>query len=98
MLLQQPRGSSRITVTPSTGGDGPPSTGTAPPPSAWAPFLFILRDPAEFSPVAARLLTRKNLGTYGSGATEITIRLTRPGDAAQVSAWLGGKVIRVFVK
>jgi hypothetical protein len=45
--------------------------------------------------IAARLLTHKNLGTYGSGATEISVRLARPDDAAKVRAWLGGKLIHV---
>jgi hypothetical protein len=48
--------------------------------------------------IPAKLLTRKNLGTYGSGATEISVRLTRPDDAAQVRQWLGAKVVRVVSK
>ena len=48
------------------------------------------------APIAATLLTRKNLGTYGSGAIEVTVRLARPEDTARLKSWLGGKVVRVF--
>ena len=45
-------------------------------------------------PIAAKLLTRKNLGTYGSGATEVSVRLSRRADLARVKAcsaarWFG---------
>jgi hypothetical protein len=42
--------------------------------------------------------TRKNLGTYGSGATELAVRLDRADDARAVQTWLGGKVVRVRAK
>ncbi len=42
--------------------------------------------------VEAELLTRKNLGTYGSGASEMTLRLKNPADAKKLSAWTRGQV------
>ncbi|HEV7403396.1 MAG TPA: SMP-30/gluconolactonase/LRE family protein [Chthoniobacteraceae bacterium] len=44
-------------------------------------------------PIAAEILTRKNLGTYGSGASELTLRLKNPADAKKLGAWSRGQVI-----
>ena len=43
--------------------------------------------------IEAELLTRKNLGTYGSGSAEITLRLKQPTDAKKLAAWTRGQVI-----
>jgi hypothetical protein len=48
--------------------------------------------------VAGHLVTRRNLGTYGSGATEAAVRLDRAADAGTVKAWAGGTVVRVRAK
>jgi len=40
-----------------------------------------------------KVVSRKNLGAYGSGPNEIVIE-----EAAQLQGWLGGKVVRVFVR
>jgi len=48
--------------------------------------------------VAAKLLTRKNLGTYGSGATEAIVQLSRPEDSKRLKALVGSTVIRIVVK
>jgi hypothetical protein len=67
----------------------------------WKPdqALDIRATAAGFRPagqaIPAKLLTRKNLGTYSSGATEVSVRLSRPADAAQLRTWMAGKVIRV---
>jgi hypothetical protein len=45
-------------------------------------------------PITATLLTRKNLGTYGSGATEVSVRLTRAQDATRLQS-TAGKIVRV---
>ncbi len=45
--------------------------------------------------VAARVVSRKNLGTYGSGATELTSRLVRDEDGRRVKGWMNGTVVRV---
>ena len=42
--------------------------------------------------IEAELLTRKNLGTYGSGASEMTLRLKNPADAKKVAQWTRGRV------
>ncbi len=71
---------------------------------AWKPgqALEIRATAAGFRPageaVPAKLLTRTNLGTYGSGATAVRVRLDRPGDAARLKALVGGKVVRVRVR
>lgn len=44
-------------------------------------------------PIAADILTRKNLGTYGSGATELTLRLKDAADAKKLGTWSRGQVI-----
>jgi hypothetical protein len=45
--------------------------------------------------VEARLVTRKNLGTYGSGATELVVEGLGLNEAV-VRGWGGGKVVRLF--
>lgn len=46
-------------------------------------------------PIAARLVSRKNLGTYGSGATVVAAELTRPQDSQEIAGWAGSNVIRI---
>jgi gluconolactonase len=55
-----------------------------------------LRPTGEALP--AKLLTRKNLGTYGSGATEVSVRLSRPAPAPPGKALAAGMVVRVLGK
>lgn len=45
--------------------------------------------------VEAELLTRKNLGTYGSGATDAVLRLRNIADSPRMQSWTGGQVVRV---
>jgi hypothetical protein len=49
-------------------------------------------------PLLAKLLSRKNLGTYGSGATDVQVRLSQPTSAPVVKPLAAGMVIRVFGK
>jgi hypothetical protein len=46
-------------------------------------------------PITANLLSRKNLGTYGSGATEVSVRLARPAEVPRVKSLIGEKVVRI---
>jgi hypothetical protein len=48
--------------------------------------------------VEAKIVTRKNLGAYGSGPSEIALGDLTPSKEAQLKGWLGGKVVRVFVR
>ena len=48
--------------------------------------------------IEAELLTRKNLGTYGSGSTEATLRLKIPAEAKKLSAWTRGHVVSATAK
>lgn len=48
--------------------------------------------------VAAELVSRKNLGRYGSGATEAFLRLNSNEDAATVSNWPPGRIVRVLLQ
>jgi hypothetical protein len=69
---------------------------------AWKPGQSVtlrattiaLRSTGE--PITATLLTRKNLGTYGSGATEVSVRLNSAQDAARLQS-TAGKIVRVRV-
>ena len=45
--------------------------------------------------VEVRVVTRKNLGTYGSGATELLVEGIGLNEKL-VSGWSGAKVVRVF--
>ena len=65
---------------------------SAPPPRTFTP---------TGDPIDAEILTRKNLGTYGSGASELTLRLKNPADAEEArrvesgaGGQYGGQVIR----
>ena len=57
---------------------------------------------AQFAPtgdaVEAELLTRKNLGTYGSGVNETTLKLKNPADAKKLAAWKKSPVVRLIAK
>lgn len=57
---------------------------------------------ATFTPsgeaIEAEILTRKNLGTYGSGASEMTLRLKNPADAKMLGAWSRGQVVSTVVR
>jgi gluconolactonase len=48
--------------------------------------------------IEAEILTRKNLGTYGSGASELTLRLKNPADGKTLSAWSRGQVISTAIR
>ena len=48
--------------------------------------------------VEAKVVSRKNLGAYGSGPNEIVLGDVTPSKEAQLKGWLGGKVVRVFVR
>jgi hypothetical protein len=48
--------------------------------------------------VDVKVVSRKNLGAYGSGPNEIVLEEPAPAKAAQLQGWLGGKVIRVFMR
>jgi hypothetical protein len=48
--------------------------------------------------VDVKVVTRKNLGAYGSGASEIALGDVTPSKAALLKGWLGGKVVRVCVR
>lgn len=57
---------------------------------------------AQFNPVGeaieAELVTRKNLGTYGSGVNETTLKLKNPADAKKLAAWKKSQVARLVAK
>ncbi len=48
--------------------------------------------------IEAEILTRKNLGTYGSGSSELTLRLKNSADAKKLGAWSRGQVISTTVQ
>lgn len=48
--------------------------------------------------VETKVVSRKNLGAYGSGPNEIVLGDVTPSKEAQLKGWLGGKVVRVFVR
>lgn len=48
--------------------------------------------------VESKIASRKNLGTYGSGPSEIGLEAATPSKAEQLKGWLGGKIVRVFVR
>ena len=49
-------------------------------------------------PIEAELLTRKNLGTYGSGVNETTLKLKNPTDAKKLAAWKKSQFARLSGK
>jgi hypothetical protein len=57
---------------------------------------------AQFAPtgeaIEAELLTRKNLGTYGSGVNETTLKLKNATDAKKLVAWKKSQVVRLITK
>ena len=57
---------------------------------------------AQFAPTGdameAELVTRKNLGTYGSGVNETTLKLKNPADAKKLAAWKKSQVVRLLAK
>lgn len=57
---------------------------------------------AQFNPVGeaieAELVTRKNLGTYGSGVNETTLKLKNPADARKLAAWKKSQIVRLIAK
>jgi gluconolactonase len=57
---------------------------------------------AQFAPTGdaleAELVTRKNLGTYGSGVNETTLKLKNPADAKKLSGWKKSQVLRIIPK
>jgi sugar lactone lactonase YvrE len=57
---------------------------------------------AQFAPagdaIEAELVSRKNLGTYGSGVNETTLKLKNPADAKKLAAWKKSQVVRVIAK
>jgi hypothetical protein len=57
-----------------------------------------LRLQAGADSVETRIVSRKNLGAYGSGPNEVVLGDVTPGKEAQLKGWLGGKVVRVFVR
>jgi len=48
--------------------------------------------------VEVRIVSRKNLGAYGSGPNEIVLDDVTPAKAEILQRWIGGKVVRVFVR
>jgi gluconolactonase len=69
----------------------------------WKPgdALTIQGTDAAYRPtgerVQVRLVSRKNLGTYGSGATELVVEGLGPNEAL-VRGWVGSKVVRLFLR
>lgn len=57
---------------------------------------------AQFAPtgdaIEAELVTRKNLGTYGSGVNETTLKLKNPADAKKLAGWKKSQVSRLLAK
>ncbi len=47
-------------------------------------------------PITARLIARKNLGTYGSGCTVLTLGGIDANRLETLKGWVGSKVVRVF--
>ena len=47
-------------------------------------------------PIAVKLVSRKNLGTYGSGCSELIVDGLDAKQVEIVRGWTGGKVVRVF--
>jgi lysophospholipase L1-like esterase len=47
-------------------------------------------------PIKGKLTFRKNLGTYGSGDTEIHVSLDDAADAKRLATWVGDKIVRVL--
>ena len=57
---------------------------------------------AQFAPtgdaIEAELVTRKNLGTYGSGVNETTLKLKNATDAKKLAGWKKSQVSRLLAK
>jgi hypothetical protein len=50
----------------------------------------------DADPIAAKLVSRKNLGTYGSGCSELIVEGIDAGQIETLRGWAGSKVVRVF--
>ena len=48
--------------------------------------------------IEAELVTRKNLGTYGSGVNETTLRLKNAADAKKLIGWKKSQIARIVAK
>jgi len=49
-------------------------------------------------PIEAELVTRKNLGTYGSGVNETVLKLKNPADAKKLAGWKKSQVARILAR
>jgi len=56
----------------------------------------MLRLQTDGEPIAAKLVSRKNLGTYGSGCSELIVEGLDAKQVETVRGWGGGKVVRVY--
>lgn len=65
--------------------------------AAWKPGQG-LRLQVGGESVETKVVSRKNLGAYGSGPNEIVLGDVTPSKEAQLKGWLGGKIVRVFVR
>jgi hypothetical protein len=46
--------------------------------------------------IEAKLIIRKNRGTYGSGVSDIMLELVRPDDATKLRPWLAYDTIHLL--
>lgn len=57
---------------------------------------------AQFNPtgeaIEAELVSRKNLGTYGSGVNETTLKLKHPADAKKLAGWKKSQIARILAR
>jgi len=56
----------------------------------------MLRLQTDGEPIAVKLVSRKNLGTYGSGCSELIVEGLDAKQVEIVRGWGGGKVVRVL--
>jgi gluconolactonase len=49
-------------------------------------------------PIEAELVTRKNLGTYGSGVNETTLKLKNTADAKKLAGWKKSQIARILAR
>ena len=70
----------------------------------WKPgqLVGLRATDASFVPtgdsIQAEVLARKNLGTYGSGANEVSLRLKNVADAKRLSTWTRGQVVSATLR
>ncbi|MBI1831035.1 MAG: hypothetical protein HYR84_06260 [Planctomycetes bacterium] len=50
----------------------------------------------DSEPIAVKLVSRKNLGTYGSGCSELIVDGLNAKQIETMRGWVGSKVVRVF--